>query len=180
MSRCREKQTDYLAVLQYQCPLKDRTVKMKSRGNITSHVLAYETGSKRQLVLCTKGLQLHAPSSVITSSYFNSMHLLTERLGKFPPCRSHITLASSRNKPLLAYIIEDKHKTAHHLPARHIVYIYGTYKVQCATDLTCSVYSLEIDTSTRPSNLARQEAVVELVPIMLRTRPCSAYWAWFA
>ena len=173
MSRCRGKQTEHLAVLQYQCSLKDKFVKMKSKGNITSHVLAYETGSKRQLVFCTKRLQLHAPSSVITSFYFNSMYLLTES-------RGHITLASSRNKPLLACIIADKYKTAHHLPARCIVYIYGTYKVQCATDLTCSVYSLGIDTSTRPSNLARQEAVVELVPIMLRTRPCLAYWACFA
>ena len=45
------------------------------------------------------------------------MHLLTERLGvsaKFPPCRSHITLASSRNRPLLTCIIANRCKTANH------------------------------------------------------------------
>ena len=66
------------------------------------------------------------PSSMITSSYLNSIP--TESLGhsaKFPPCRSHITLASSRNKPLLASIIADKHKTARHFPARHMEYIYN-------------------------------------------------------
>ena len=128
MSRCTEKQANYLAVLQYQCSLKDETVKMKIRGNITGHVPAYEIGSKRQLgPLYQRTRQLHAPSSLITSSYLNSMHLLTGRLGdsaKFPPRRSHITLAFSRNKPLLACIIANNYKTTYHFLARCVAYIY--------------------------------------------------------